>query len=272
MTDPRIDIDAEMQNPDLLLITDYLIGELDPAQVAAVKLRLKEDDAFREYCAPILLAWSVPPRHVRNPMPRVELEKHWDDFTKRAGFVHQRRRARKRWLTILAIVLAIGTGSFFAFKKPVRDWYVDKRDFHDLAYAPGWIPIAEGREVQLAPGARLRLANNENEEGVIRVKLSGTARFRIFSTDSGSFVPSIRPIGVETAAGLAMGTSGEFTVRAVADTTEVEAHRPTRRQFIGFMPMPNFVYVKGSTGAIDFKITEAQSARVVRGGKPVRLP
>jgi hypothetical protein len=271
MSDEIVSVNDETLDPRLELITDYLAGALSPEAAADVRRRFDEDADFREYCEPVVLAWSVPPLHVREPMSREELAKHWDTFTKRAGFIHQRRRARKRWFTILAVVLAIGSASFFAFKDQVREWYIDRRDFHTLAYAPGWITIAEGREVQIDASTRLRVGR-EDEDGVAHVKLSGTARFRIFSTDSGSIVPSLHPIGVETAAGLAMGTSGEFTVRAVADTTEIESHRPTKRQFIGFMPMPNFVYVKGTVGPLDFKITEGQSARVVRGGRPVRLP
>jgi len=267
MTDQRIDIDAEMQNPDLLLITDYLIGELDPAQVAAVQLRLKEDEAFREYVAPILLAWSVPPRHVRNPMPQVELAKHWDDFTRRAGFVHQRRRARKRWLTILSIVVVVLASTFFAIKDPVRSWYVDRRDFHTVAYAPGWISIGDGREVQIEPGTNLRVANKE-KDGVVAVRLTGTARFRMFGVDSVAYIPELHFITVTTPSAYAVAGSGEFTVRGSADSTDIEVHHPAKRQYIGFVPIPNNVTLSAIGAYNQFTVRESQRARVLRGRKP----
>src|SRR5262245_33916779 len=115
------EIMTEPVDPRLDLITDYLAGALPADAVEAVKRRLETDGDFRDYCAPILLAWSVPPKHVREPMSRAELAKHWDTFTKRAGFVHQRRKSRKRrftWMSMLVAALGI-TG--YALKDPATE-------------------------------------------------------------------------------------------------------------------------------------------------------
>src|SRR5688500_18075439 len=99
-----------LEHADLELITEYLTGRLPAEQVADVKRRLDEDEAFREFAAPLIVAWSVPPRWQRHPMPRAELEKQWDRFTKRVGFVHQRsksRKRRRRWVIgAVAVVLS----------------------------------------------------------------------------------------------------------------------------------------------------------------------
>jgi hypothetical protein len=56
---------AALDDPDLDLITDYVGGELEPAQVDAVLRRLETDAQFREFAAPILAAWQVAPRSQR---------------------------------------------------------------------------------------------------------------------------------------------------------------------------------------------------------------
>jgi hypothetical protein len=253
------------------LITDYLMGSLDPAQVEAVKLRLETDAEFRDYCAPIILAWSVPPKHEREPMSRAELARHWNNFTKRAGFIHQKRKARRRRFTILGLVLfAIGV-SGFALKDQVRAAYKSWTEYHALPYADGWVPFGEGRDVQFAREARVRVANKESSNGVLAVRLSGTARFRTRTTDSATISP-FHMIIVETSAGYAMAGIGEFTVRALADTMDVEVHHPTERQFIGFVPLPGSALVGAASEPSPLKVSEGKRARVVKGKKPQLLP
>src|SRR5438105_15187682 len=95
--DDRKDMTPDIPvSPDLELITDYLANELPPEQVAEVRRRLDTDPAFKDFAAPLITAWSIPPHWERHPMPRAEIEKHWDAFTKKAGFVHQKRKRRRR--------------------------------------------------------------------------------------------------------------------------------------------------------------------------------
>jgi len=51
-------------DPDMLLISDWLAGELTPAQVDAVEHRLDDDQAFFEKVLPHVRVWTSPPsRH-----------------------------------------------------------------------------------------------------------------------------------------------------------------------------------------------------------------
>src|SRR5437773_8318367 len=81
---------------DVELLTRYLNEQLDPERVAIVRRRLQEDVSFRNWAAPLVLAFELPADSDTRPRPPGEIEKHWDRFTKAAGFVHQRRAARKR--------------------------------------------------------------------------------------------------------------------------------------------------------------------------------
>lgn len=120
--DERDDMD------EIELITRLLNGQLSPARAAAVKKRLKEDPAFLELAAPLLLTWSVPPYIERHPRPEGEWERAWAEFQKRTGFP-QRPEApaaapapkRSRWsigriisiafwaFMIYVVVLSLGT-------------------------------------------------------------------------------------------------------------------------------------------------------------------
>ncbi len=71
---------------DVELIVTYLQGRLPDERAAAVKRRLKEDPAFLEFAAPLLLTWSVPKHIERKPRPEGELERDWAEFVKRTGF------------------------------------------------------------------------------------------------------------------------------------------------------------------------------------------
>jgi len=254
------------------LITDYLMGSLDAAQVEAVKLRLETDAEFREYCAPLILAWSVPPKHEREPMSRAELAMHWDNFTKRAGFIHQKRKARRRGLFILGIVALALSISAYLLRGAVREWYVDRRDFMAVPATAGWITLAEGREVQLAPGARLRAAKRLAGDGMLVVKLRGSAQFRTVAKDTTTFPPPLYMVAVQTAAGTAASGNADFKVTARGDTTEAELLPPARRAFIGFTPLPTTLLLTGTVrGPNMFALREGQRARVVRGSAPTLL-
>jgi hypothetical protein len=52
--DPVSEADA-----DLVLITDYLAGALEPGEVAAVERRLRVDEGFRRRVEPLMAAWRL---------------------------------------------------------------------------------------------------------------------------------------------------------------------------------------------------------------------
>jgi hypothetical protein len=260
---------------ELELITSYLNGHLDPDRLEQVRRRLDDDPEFRDFAAPMLLTWRVPKHLARHPRPVGELEKHWDEFTKRAGFAHQRRRSRTRWLKLLGILAVVAVTSFYALKDQARTWYRVAFDYHTLSYAEGWVPFGEGRELQFGPGARIRVANKEiGDGGVLGVRLVGTARFRTRVLDTtATLLPEFHYIGIETAAGRVAAPNGEFTVSTRGDTTDVEVHHPTSRQFVGFMPLPGtaLVFPPDGSGTPLF-VREGQRARIVRGSKATLVP
>ena len=249
---------------DLELITRFLNQQLDPEVAEQVRERLETDPDFYNLAEPFLFAWSVP-RHVdRHPRPPGELEELWDKFTKRAGFVHQRQKARRRRLWILGIVaLAIGISTFAMRGKLVRA-YRDYRDFETIRADTGWIMMRDSNHVQLAPGARLS-SSKRIASGVHRVRLEGSARFRVFAADTSGLVPLKSFLRVETRGGIALCAWCEFTVTTRADTTDVAMHRPSRRQFLGFFALPGTMLVSTFDEENPILLGETQAARMIRG-------
>jgi hypothetical protein len=265
--------DDQLDDPRLELITDYLIGGLDADQVAAVKRRLDEDADFREYCAPLILAWSVPPKHVREPMSRQELAKHWDDFTKRAGFIHQKHKARRRlWRGAWVAILALGVTGY-AVRDRILDAWVQARDYQRVPADTAWSKLLGGGEVRVANGTRLLAAKRLTEDQVMNVMLWGAARFRTGTADTVSVIPKIRPIAVLTHGGWIFAANAELTVSTRGDTTDVELPRPAHHSFIGFVPIPTMVFINGPPNDPNsLALKEGERARMVRGHMPVILP
>ena len=75
--EPREEMD------DLELLTRMLNGQLDAARVAIVRKRLEDDPAFRDFAAPLLLTWSVPPHRERFPLPEGAWEHAWERLQQR---------------------------------------------------------------------------------------------------------------------------------------------------------------------------------------------
>jgi hypothetical protein len=75
MSDRKI-LDITPLDPDIVVITDWLAGELGPAESAAVEQRLRDDDAFFMKAGPIVKLWNLPikfedllARHAQNAAP-----------------------------------------------------------------------------------------------------------------------------------------------------------------------------------------------------------
>lgn len=255
---------------DLELITSFLNGQLDPDRVEQVRQRLEDDPEFRDLAAPMLLTWSVPPHHERHPRPAGEIERHWDEFTRRAGFAHQKRKAHRRRLRLLGLaIIVLGIAGAFV-QAPLREWYSLKRDFAVVPYRAGWISLGDSVFVQPDPDASLRVAR-EPVNDVRHVLLSGSARFRILATDSATLEPRRDGILVRTRGGVVQAGESEFTVSARADTTDVELLRPNARRFIYFIPMPTAIYVRRDTASDPVELIELDRARLIRGERPTRL-
>lgn len=260
---------------DLELVADYLNKHLDPEKVALVERRLAEDPAFREFAAPLTLVWRTPMHLERHPRPPGELEKHWDEFTKRAGFVHQRNKARRRRLRIIAIVtLALGLAAFL-FRDRIRTTYEDIRDYETVASGAGTVTLRNGTRVQLEPGAVLRARRLPRQPDMEAVKLKGSARFLVARPPSSGLLPSPQVFAVFTPAGMVVSGSAEFIVTSHGDTTEVQVLRrardPNPRDI--FDQMPDFVllFAEGFEQR-QISLFEGERGRIRRGVPAEKLP
>lgn len=262
---------ALAEGDDIELIVEYLNKHLDPERTEQVRQRLEDDEAFRDLAAPLLLTWSIPKHLERHPRPAGELERSWDEFTRRAGFAHQKRKVRRRRLWWLGVVLFVLGIAGVAARKPLREWYVTQRDFATVPYRTGWIPLGDSVFVELAPDASLRAAH-ETVNGVRQVLLDGTATFRIVALDSLDDEPRRGAILVRTRAGRISAAESEFRVAARGDTADVEVLRPSRRRFFYFVPMPTGVAVRHDTTIAPLVLRELDRARLVRGRVPERFP
>jgi hypothetical protein len=265
------------EGADIELIVEYLNKHLDPARMAQVRKRLDDDPAFRDLAAPLILTWSLPKHLERYPRPAGELEKDWDEFTKRAGFAHQKRKTRRRRLWLLGISLFIvGAGLLpSAVRRPLSDWYVTQRHYVAVASMErdGWIHLGDSLFVDPAPGASLR-ASREPVQERLHVILDGEARFRVVRRDSITPTRFHRGLVVRTRAGTATTDEGEFTVTARSDSTVVEVHRPSTRTYFWFWPNGTGVHLRSADFADSLAVGELGRARLVRGKgqHPTRLP
>jgi hypothetical protein len=274
--------DDEMASPealaegaDIQLIVEYLNHKLEPDLMEGVRRRLAEDASFAKLAEPIIYIWSIPRYLERHPRPAGELERHWDEFTKRAGFAHQRRKVRRRrvWLLGIAFFLVGVTG--FLARGLIADWYVTQREFSAVASAgtTGWIPLGDSLFFDPAPGASLRVRREPVDEK-LHVILDGEARFLVSRRDTMTPTPFHQGIVVRTRAGFISAEEAEFTVASRGDTTEVQVHRPSKRSFIWFIPRITGVYLRRELDAEPLPLGELGRGRLVRGKDqhPTLLP
>jgi hypothetical protein len=279
----------QADDPDIELITDYLTNQASPEQVTEYERRLEEDDAFRELAAPLIVAWSVPPLWKREPMPRSELVRSWDEFTKRAGFVHQRekaRRRRRRWMYGLALVLVALVGIPVAnifLSSYLRSPSAETSSVYvPVADSGGWMSIGAAR-VRLDPGARLLRVKSRQparvEPDAVRLE-HGTARF-VYRQPLPPRPPL--PFTVFTKGAILTTNNGEFRVDVRGDTTEAEVFRlslePMRSsasssggEGIVLTLAPEYVIMTsagGAPGMVPLLPTEVGHVRW--GGTPVKL-
>src|SRR5437016_3417240 len=207
----RIDPDDMMVIHDVELLTRYLNEQLDPERVAIVRRRLREDASFRDWAAPLVLAFELPADSDTRPRPPGEIEKHWDRFTKAAGFVHQRRAARKRRLWIVAIAIAALSLGALLMRGRIRDVWVDRRDFALVSDKPGHFILPDSTSVELGPNSRLRIRKKSVDPDFYAVKLDGTARFlvRRWLTPGGTMKPHV--LNVILPAGMLLAFSADFS-------------------------------------------------------------
>jgi ferric-dicitrate binding protein FerR (iron transport regulator) len=267
----------EREMSDLELITRFLNGQLDEESDAAVRRRLDNDDAFMDLAAPLLFVWSIPAEWKANPRPADEDERMRKEFAKRAGFVSQRREARRRRLWILGLILlGLGIGAL-ARKDDIRDRYDQLTRFEPVADSAREMKLRDGSFVTLHPGAQLRAATQLESDVIERlfVGLRGSARFRVDQrVKNGAAIP--HALSVSTAGALVATVGALFDVTERGDTTFVEVASRKRPQgdttsSLGApAELPEVVIIGNrNTPHNELAIKSGELAMVVRGQKPL---
>lgn len=126
MTEPTTRMFDDMD--DVELITSYLNGHLDPDRAEAVRRRLDEDEAFLDFAAPLLLAWSVPPYLERHPRPEGEWERAWEEFVRRSGFGKPPPAPKRRvWVFKLLLLAILSTAiAVYVWLEPLGAYLVGR--------------------------------------------------------------------------------------------------------------------------------------------------
>jgi ferric-dicitrate binding protein FerR (iron transport regulator) len=260
---------------DVELLTRYLNEQLDPERVAIVRRRLQEDSAFLNWAAPLVLAWKLPTESERRRRPPGEIEKHWDRFTKEAGFVHQRRKTRNRYLGGLAMIIGILGVSALLLRNEIHDRYVDRRDYDVVARGPRTIVLREGIQATVATGSVLRQAKHPPFANLEMVKVQGSVRFDVTHLLTPSVPqPGLRVLIVSVPGGQVSTSSADFSVVTRGDSTDVQVFQrqaaPAPQDM--FSIIPDFVHVKRTAQALpQLALREGELGRLVRDKDPVRL-
>lgn len=177
-------------DPDMAMLSDYLIGELDEEQSLAVRNRIATDPEFRELAAPLLAVYADRPPLVDDPE---EVKRSWEKLSRRlgiggaapqasdpgierfrAGVARNKRTAWRRGLMVAAAFVGIAAlpqlGARFA-------------SWRDSAQRTAWgetatRPLPDGSVAEL--GSRTRLVQiGDFISGERWVVLRGEATFTV---------------------------------------------------------------------------------------------
>lgn len=206
-------------DPDMALVSDYVIGVLDDDRERAVRHRIATDPDFRALAEPLLAVYSS-----RQPVrsDRKEIERGWADLQRRIGiargaptetepavarFRAEVRKSRGRTLRIMAwsmaamLMLAVIPAAAATFFK-----------WREGAGRTGWRetatrPLADGSVAALGSRTRLVEIGDLASEPERWVVLDGEATFTVRSIVG-------RPFVVRTATSDIWVTGTVFTVRS----------------------------------------------------------
>lgn len=206
MTERIIDLDAELANPDLALVVDYAEENLEPERMAEVERRLETDPEFRAYAAPIIAVWTIRPVPPVPVHSRAELEAAWDDFTRRAGFVHQRARNRRRNALRLLVILLIAGAATVAARSVARVRAERAAAAERASYK---VVPAGGQEIALAPGTAVKVAEGALVKVVPTTTRGAVDTLRVLGSATVRIVP-------DTLAALMRARAAQLTVKTLA--------------------------------------------------------
>ncbi|HEY4130116.1 MAG TPA: FecR family protein [Gemmatimonadaceae bacterium] len=190
------------QDPDIVLITDYLAGELSPPDEAQVERRLEDDQAFFDKVFPLVQAWQLP-----------------HSFRQ----AKSRRRTTTRITTWTGALIAAAVLAFVLIEAPRRGIRFGAKPSLTVLASGGTIATGpvETREVMLEDSTRVVLrprttlaysrALSAGSAAIARVR--GEAVFDVARTRS--------PLTVETSAGLTSLSTGRYAIRCLEGAREM---------------------------------------------------
>ncbi len=223
---------ALAEDPELVLISDYLARGLTAEQTAEVERRLEEDAAFRTRAEPIIAAWNAWPTVAEVSIPKEEMAASWQRFLAKAAWrdsssrdsssrsgapatdgVHAgdpaALRRLRRWqlaaglLLLVGVPLSIGGSYWMATRRAAPRVHLEEASAREMKMVrlegAGW--------VTLDPGARLTWEEGAGKDGTRTLYLDGSGRFRLEHVASGQYV-------VTTPSARIVVTGTEFDVSA----------------------------------------------------------
>lgn len=185
-------------DPDVVLITDYLAGELSSTDEATVEHRLEDDEVFFDKVFPLVQAWRMP-----------------QNF--------RRAKSKRRASTWLGALVAAAVIVFALIELPRRGIRFSPQ--RPLTVLTSGSTIATGpietREVMLEDSTRVVLrprttlaysrALSAGSAAIARIR--GEAVFDVARTRS--------PLTVETSAGLTSLSTGRYAIRCLEGAREM---------------------------------------------------
>ncbi len=210
---------AQDIDPEVALISDYLIGDLDPVSRAEVERRLAEDLEFRTRVAPIMVAWKRWPKVSEIQIPEAEMAASWQRFLVRAAQeddetqedsepraqrtaddphrqrtqheLHRRRTqvGRLQWLVTASLLGLAASLTYIVVNRQLP--VVPPPETH-IVVAPTVeaqnVFLRYGGQVNLGPASRLSWADAPDGNDIHTLYLDGSASFILPHLASGQYV------------------------------------------------------------------------------------
>lgn len=238
-------------DPEVTLMTEYLLGELGGDASAEVERRLREDAAFRARMAPVMEAWNRWPGPRDFSMPADEVAASWDRLERKAtaagllpALEHQAGRPAgerhgeaeapsavrrtRRWQLAAGMLLAIGLPGAVWFGATL--WprlTAPKVTVTSARPADGTTVMLDDHSVALVwPSGRLTWPDRANARGVRELQLDGDAMFRLAPLKAGAYVivtPSARIVVTGTVFTVTMPNPSTTRVSVEAGSVVLES-------------------------------------------------
>jgi len=256
--DARLRAELGDDYDDYVLITDYLSGALSAEDRARVEERLRTDDRFGDFAAPLRRAWRFPRARDRKEDP-LDAELAWQKIKAQIELeevgAHTRELEdrptilRRHWPTLVAVCGILITAVVEFWQHPLPRWNpapqvfinADTAGSRDLS-----LTLPDSTQLRLAPGSHVNYARwfSKDERTLF---VDGEATFTVPRGSGETLV--VKGVNFEVRA-----SAGSFTVHAFS-------HDP-------------FAYVQVNEGTADVRgrtVYYEGAVMTLRAGEGVRI-